>query len=282
MIEKKDPVRENGRDDELRLMERVRARDSRAMDMLLSKLQPSVYRFGLKMCRNNEDAQDILQETLFAIARNAEGFRGDSSLVTWAFTIARSFCIKKRRKSKFAPAHLDSLESEISAAVGVADEHKSPAEVFSLAQMEKALDASLAALDVKYREVFVLRDIEGLSAEEVASVLGITVQAVKSRLHRARDMVRLRMNPLLPESPLGQAMPSPCINIVQKYSQYLEGEITGSLCDAMQKHVESCPGCRMACDSLKRVLVVCKESAALHNTVPSLVQEQVRKVLGKA
>jgi RNA polymerase sigma-70 factor (ECF subfamily) len=267
------------REEEVRLMERVRARDGRAMDMLLSKLQPSVYRFGMKMCRNDADAQDVLQETLLAISRNVEGFRGDSSLATWAFTIARSFCIKKRRRSKFAPAHVESLDEPEGGAFAIADNHQSPDERLSVTQMEKALDESLASLDVKYREVFVLRDIEGLSAEEVASVLGITVQAVKSRLHRARDMVRLRMNPLLPESPLAESLPSPCMDIVKKYSQYLEGEITGKLCDAMQRHVESCPGCRMACDSLKRVLVVCKESAALHNSVPALVQERVRKVL---
>ncbi len=260
-------------------MERVRARDSRAMDMLLSKLQPSVYRFGMKMCRNDADAQDVLQDTLLAIARNVEGFRGDSSLATWAFTIARSFCIKKRRRSKFAPAHLDSLDEPDAGAFAVADNHQAPDERLLVTQMEKALDESLASLDVKYREVFVLRDVEGLSAEEVASVLGITVQAVKSRLHRARDMVRLRMNPLLPESPLGESLPSPCMDIVKKYSQYMEGEITGKLCDAMQKHVESCPGCRTACDSLKRVLMVCKESAALHNSVPALVQARVRKAL---
>ncbi len=173
------------RDEELLLMERVRARDSRAMDMLLSKLQPSVYRFGMKMCRNDADAQDVLQDTLLAIARNVEGFRGDSSLATWAFTIARSFCIKKRRRSKFAPAHLDSLDEPDAGAFAVADNHQAPDERLLVTQMEKALDESLASLDVKYREVFVLRDVEGLSAEEVASVLGITVQAVKSRLHQA-------------------------------------------------------------------------------------------------
>ncbi len=274
--------RSNGRE-ELQLLERIRSRDARAMDLLLTQLQPSVYRFGLKMCRNDADAEDILQETLLAVSRGVDGFRGDSSLLTWAFTIARSFCIKKRRKSKFAPKQLESLHDssnqniqQIALAV---DDHEAPDEKLALRQLERVLDSTLADLDVKYREVFVLRDIEGLSADEVSRVLGITVQAVKSRLHRARDMVRLRMNPLLPESLLAETNLVPCLDIVKRYSQFLEGEITGTLCDSMQKHVQECPGCRNACDSLKHVLAVCKDSAQRHNSVPVLVQERVKKAL---
>ena len=85
------------------LLERARLGDRQAIEELLARHQAQVYRFGLRMCRNPEDAEDVLQETLLAMARGVRDFRGASSISTWLYTIARSFCIKKRRTSKFAP-----------------------------------------------------------------------------------------------------------------------------------------------------------------------------------
>ena len=94
------------------LLEAARAGDPVALEALLERFQPRVYRFGMKMCRDQEDAEDVLQETLLAMARTIRDFRGASSVTTWLYTIARSFCIKKRRKSKFAPDHIESLDTE--------------------------------------------------------------------------------------------------------------------------------------------------------------------------
>src|SRR5512134_3144303 len=85
--------------------------DRRALEHLLERHQRRVYRFGLKMCRDPEDAKDVLQETLIAVARGVKDFRGASSVSTWLYTIARSFCIKKRRRSKFAPEQEESLDA---------------------------------------------------------------------------------------------------------------------------------------------------------------------------
>src|SRR5215470_15526196 len=87
-------------DDEL--LAAARAGDAAALEELLERHQAQVYRFGMKMCRDPEDAKDVLQDTLLAMARNVRDFRGASSLSTWLYTIARSFCIKKRRRSKLA------------------------------------------------------------------------------------------------------------------------------------------------------------------------------------
>jgi len=258
------------------LFEDARGNDRRAMELLLSRLQPSVYRFGLKMCRNDADAQDILQDTLLAVSRNIGGFRGDSSVSTWVYTIARSFCIKKRRRSKFAPAQIESL-ADVDESRREQSGVESPDRKFEVRQMESALDGALAELDVKYREVFVLRDVEGLSAEEVSQVMGLSVQAVKSRLHRARDMVRLRMEPLV--LGIGRSVAPPCVDIVKKYSQHLEGDITGSVCETMQRHVDGCEACKHACDSLRKTLSACRDSAARYNSVPIEVQDRLRRFL---
>ena len=82
------------------LLDRARTGDRRALEDLIGRHQRRVYRFGLKMCRDPEDAKDVLQETLIAAARNIRDFRGASAVSTWLYTIARSFCIKRRRRGK--------------------------------------------------------------------------------------------------------------------------------------------------------------------------------------
>lgn len=179
------------------LLEAARAGDDTALEALLERHQAQVYRFGLKICRDPEDASDVLQDTLLAMARGVRDFRGASSLSTWLYTVARSFCIKKRRKSKFAPEER-SLDTDVGVdASCLADTAKSPDDALLGKQVEDALESAFRALEPMYREVLVLRDVEGLSAPEVAQVLGISTQAVKSRLHRARIAVRERVAPVL-------------------------------------------------------------------------------------
>src|SRR5688572_24511945 len=182
-------------DDDQQLLDRARAGQREALEQLLERHQAQVYRFGMKMCRDPEDAKDVLQDTLLSVARNVRDFREGSSISTWLYTIARSFCVKKRRKSKFAPqgaaAPLDA------AAEHVADPRAAADEAVASKQVERALEAAIAALEPMYREVLLLRDVEGLTAPEVARVTGVSVQAVKSRLHRARLAVRQQVAPLL-------------------------------------------------------------------------------------
>ena len=93
------------------LLAAARGGDAASLEALLVRYQPHLYRFGLRMCGNVEDAGDVTQESLLSMARSVRDFRGDSSVSRWLYTIARRFCIKKRRRSKFAPAQEESLDS---------------------------------------------------------------------------------------------------------------------------------------------------------------------------
>jgi len=262
------------------LLDRARKGDREALETLLAHHQPQIYRFGLKMCRNPEDAKDVLQDTLFAMARGVRDFRGASSISTWLYTIARSFCIKKRRRSKFAPPAERSLDSDVHLeAARIADTTKRPDDSLAGHEVEMALEQAIGALEPAYREVLLLRDVEGLTAPEVAEVLGTTVQAVKSRLHRARLSVRARVAPMLgmPAESAAAADPA-CPDILNMFSRYLEGEISPKVCADMERHLESCPQCRTTCDSLRRTLALCHTSAAAVR-VPSAVQASVRIAL---
>jgi RNA polymerase sigma-70 factor (ECF subfamily) len=254
--------------------------DRKALNDLLERHQARVFRFGMKMCGREEDAKDVLQETLIAAARNVDGFRGASSVPTWLYAIARSFCIKSRRTSKFAPEHVESLESAGDSPTEVTDPSRGPEEDLANRQVKGVLGSAIADLEPMYREVLVLRDVEGLSASEVAEVMGISVEAVKSRLHRARVTVRDRVAPLLgivePEVP--SAAPA-CPDVLGLFSRRLEGEISGSICEELEAHLRRCPHCSARCDSLRASLNLCRQAG--DDTVPPRVETSVRTALRK-
>lgn len=166
------------------LLTAARAGDRAALDALLARYQPAIYRFGLHMCGDEESAREVLQETLLAAFRHLPGFRGDAALSTWLYQIARSFCIKERRAAHPAVALDEQLADPALAPDGQTHAH----------EVGAALVAAIRALPADQREVLVLRDVEGLSAEEAAHVIGIEVGALKSRLHRARSALRERLD----------------------------------------------------------------------------------------
>lgn len=250
------------------LLTSAREGDKAALEALLERHQARVYRFGLKMCGNPEDAQDVLQETLLAMARGVHNFRGASSLSTWLYSVARSFCIKKRRTSKFAP------DSNADGAPPL-DPGQSPDEMLAGKEVEDALNRAVRGLEPIYREVLTLRDIEGLSAPEVAEVLGITVQAVKSRLHRARVALRDSVAPALGVPLESAPASSSCGDVVTLFSQHLENEISADVCKTMEAHLAQCPRCRGACDSLRRTLALC-QTAGNDVVVPPSVQSAIK------
>jgi RNA polymerase sigma-70 factor (ECF subfamily) len=252
----------------------AQAGDEEALNALLKRYQPQIFRFGLKMCRNPDDAGEVLQDTLVAAARTLHGFRGASSISTWLYTIARSFCIKRRRRSVFAPPVV-SLESDSQAAATARDLGRDPERILADRELGAALQTAIAALEPGYREVLLLRDVEGLSAAEVAEITGLSVPAVKSRLHRARADVRARLAPLL--RPGGEpSLPdtATCPDVVQSLSRHLEGEIGRDDCAEMERHVADCPRCDAACQSLRQTLRLCGTTPAPE--VPEPLQRSIR------
>jgi RNA polymerase sigma-70 factor (ECF subfamily) len=260
------------------LLAAARQGDADALEALILRYQPRVFRFGVKMCGNEEDAGEVVQETLLAMARSVREFRGDASVSTWLYTIARSFCIKKRRRRKGAPTQEESLEAVDVGRLGRLSDHApDPEQQAAGREVQAALAAAIESLDGPQREVLVLRDIEGLSAPDVAKVLGSSVQAVKSRLHRARVSVRERVAPVLGNSPAAAPRQAGCRDVLMKCSRHLEGEIAPEVCAEMEAHLRSCDDCRGACDSLKRTLALCRAMPA--PDIPVSIRGSVRDAL---
>jgi RNA polymerase sigma-70 factor (ECF subfamily) len=262
---------------EASLLAAARRGDRAALGELLARHQQRVFGFGVKMCGDPEDAKDVAQETLLALARAVRDFRGEASLTTWLYTVARSFCIKKRRRSKGAPAFHEPLD--VAAGQGSTEPQATPEQMLLGREAQDTVTAALAALPPEAREVVVLRDLEGLSAAEVAEVTGASVAAVKSRLHRARAALRERLLAMVGGEP---ALPAPasCPDVLTMLSRKLEDEISPDVCAEMEAHVAGCPRCQGLCDSLRRTLAVCK--ALPTPEVPAHVQASLRQALAAA
>lgn len=257
------------------LVAAAQAGDPRAAEALFARYEAPVYRVALRMCRDPEDAKEVLQETLLAAARTLGEFRGDAAVGTWLHAIARSFAIKLRRKRGRTPSAAGEDEAEVAS---LPDPAALPDERAADHEVGAALQRAIAALTPPYRDVLVLRDVEGLTAPEVAAALGIGVDAVKSRLHRARVAVRDELAPLL--DPAGAPPPLPgCPDVLGLFSRRLEGEIDADLCHRMEQHVARCPHCGSACESLKRTLTLCQASGGRGEPVPAKVQASVRRAV---
>lgn len=248
------------------LVARARQGDREALERVLATVAPSIHRFGLRMCKNVHDAEDVLQDTLMNVAAHLGEFEGRSTLSSWVFALTRSACTRKRRGLKNQPPVHDDQVAE------AADTAPTPEAQAASDQLAAALSGALDELPDGYREVILLRDVEGLSAPEAASSLGISVDALKSRLHRAREALREALRPLL--EPSSAPTPSGCPEVSQLWSRKLEGDLSPQDCSAMEAHLSGCPACSAACSALKRALLACQHVRT--EEVPPRIQAQVK------
>jgi RNA polymerase sigma-70 factor, ECF subfamily len=158
-----------------------------------------VYRYAHRLCGETESAKDLVQETFLNAYQGLKDFRGESKVSTWLYTIASRACIRMRRKRKGEPEHELSLEEFVPTSEGefrlqIPMDGLSPEEALQNKELREALDQAIDKLPKKYRMALVLRDMEGLSAKEVGSIMGVNERAVKSRLHRARLFVRRELS----------------------------------------------------------------------------------------
>ncbi len=268
------------RAEERRLLSLARSGDRTATRRLLERLSPPIYRFGRRFCRNTEDAEDVMQEVLASLVRSLSTLRGDASLTTWAYTVARHACMRQRRRS--APHATVSLnvadepDGDGSGSLEIEDPRLDPHREVERRDLEEALSAALQALPAPQREALILRDIEGLSAREVARVIGVQERAVKSRLHRARTAMRDALAPHLGGADAPPRGPH-CPDVALLLSRYIEGDLDASRCASLEAHVLSCGHCGAACRALRRSLGVCRRQGARPLSRPA--REALRRAI---
>jgi RNA polymerase sigma-70 factor (ECF subfamily) len=177
------------------LIKQARAGSQRALSQIVKHHQNGVYSLALRMLGNREDAEDVLQETFLAFHKSLPRFKGLSSLSTYFYRLATNFSLMKLRQKKTRrPEHhtvnLDEAFEE-------QDRKPDPMQSTLNLELKQRLDEALLQLPEKERAVFILRDVEDLPGEEVARVLKISLPAMKSRLHRARNVLKEKLSPYI-------------------------------------------------------------------------------------
>ncbi|MEW6434752.1 MAG: sigma-70 family RNA polymerase sigma factor [Myxococcota bacterium] len=182
--------------DDAVLLARARAGDVSGFEALVEKHKDRVYALALRMTNSEADAAEVSQEAFLAAFRNLKEFRGDAQFGSWVHRIAANTALMRLRKRKAAAETLEStleVEPTFNERGSLMDTVSNwrDAEGDALdAELRVAIETAAASLADEYRQVFVLRDLEGLSYEEIAELTGDTVAAIKSRLHRARLSLR--------------------------------------------------------------------------------------------
>lgn len=185
--------------DDALLVKRLKARDDAALEALISHYEAKVFGLALRVTGEHADAEEVLQDVFWKVLQHIDSFRGESKLSSWIYRITANTALEKVRKrpktqdlplaEELGPA----MTQDGRIAEPVMDWTQLPHEELEQKELAQRLEEAIAQLPPDYRTVFVLRDVEGLSTEEAAEVLDLSVAALKTRLHRARLFLRKQL-----------------------------------------------------------------------------------------
>jgi RNA polymerase sigma-70 factor (ECF subfamily) len=191
-------------EDEPDLVRRAKAGDQRAFTALVKKYESTVYNFAFKVCRDEEKAEETLQDTFVNVYRKLDQFNGKAKFSTWLYQIVTNNCLMKRRKNKLEQSSISlesteivhndqESESPIHPIYTVPLTDKTPQDDVVNKELREYLDKAILMLPMDQRIAFILRDVEGRSSEEAAKILKTSVPALKSRLRRARVFLQKQL-----------------------------------------------------------------------------------------
>jgi len=256
----------------------------------------------MRVCGQRQDAEDTMQEVLLKSVPHLSKFDSPKALVVWLYKVAKNRCLMSRRRSKFALIRELSLEElmpdrreleKLSAEGGINPER------FAIRSEEAGmLREAVQKLPAQYRIVLVLRDMEGLTDEDVAEITGLRAGTVRVRLHRARLFVRKelmkawKLQKLQVDHSTGAVVPhgtflekrkepkpARCKAMFAELSNYLDEQLDDSMCEELERHLDGCGPCKVFMASLEATIDQCRKSPAATPSGKSAVR--LRKTLMK-
>lgn len=178
---------------EEKLIQKAIKGDRQALTQIVSENEQMIYSTALKLVGNKEDAECVLQETFLKVFEALPEFKGKSALSTWIYRIATNFALMKLRDRKKTFNSMEQIEKRVSKeALGSFNSYidNNPHKALENEELKGVMDKAVEELSPKFKSVFVLKDIEGLSLNEITEITGMSLPAVKSNLHRARRFLR--------------------------------------------------------------------------------------------
>jgi RNA polymerase sigma-70 factor (ECF subfamily) len=254
--------------------------DDAALQQALALLQNTVFSFSMRVCGQRQDAEDTMQEVLLKSVPHLPKFDSPKALVVWLYKVAKNRCLMSRRRSKFAPnpdLSLEELMPDRKELEQLGTNGGINPEAFAIRSEEAGrLRDAIQRLPPQYRIVLVLRDMEGLTDEEVAEITGLRSGTVRVRLHRARLFVRKELMKGLKsrygrvaslassQEQLGNEEPRParCKAMFAELSNYLDEQLDDSLCEELERHLGGCEPCKAFLSSLEATIDQCRTSPA--------------------
>lgn len=249
--------------------------DDASLEKALALLQNTVFSFSMRVCGQREDAEDTMQEVLVKSVPHLPKFDSPKALLVWLYKVAKNRCLMSRRRSKFAPQQelsLEELMPDRNELERLAGEGINP-EMFAIrSEQAQRLRDAIQKLPPQYRIVLVLRDMEGLTDDEVAEITGLRAGTLRVRLHRARLFVRKEMMNVWKRRP-GRAVkevphavdiprPARCKAMFAELSNYLDEQLDDSLCEELERHLEGCGPCKAFIATLEATIEHCRKSPA--------------------
>jgi RNA polymerase sigma-70 factor (ECF subfamily) len=272
-------------------VELLRRGDDAGLEQALGLLQNTVFSFSMRVCGQREDAEDTMQEVLVKSMPYLPKFESPKALVVWLYKVAKNRCLMSRRKSKFAPKEELSLEELMPDRKELerltAGESINP-EMFAIRSEEAGrLREAIQKLPPQYRIVLVMRDMEGLTDEEVAEISGLRAGTVRVRLHRARLFVRKELMKMWKPrakaarrertAEVAGARGPRCKAMFAELSEYLDERLDDSMCEEMEKHIDGCEPCKAFVASLEATIEEIRRAAG--EAPAQKVAERLRKRL---
>ncbi|MGB8262210.1 MAG: sigma-70 family RNA polymerase sigma factor [Terracidiphilus sp.] len=270
-----------------RAIDLLRRNSPEAVEEAIGLMQNTVYSFSMKFCGHPQDAEDTSQEVLYRSLPHLSKIDDPRALAVWLYTVTRNRCWRMRRKSVYAPKQTLSLDELMPDAQELgrllADAGPGPEKNLLHAEQREFLHTAVLRLPPPLRVVLVLHDMEELTTEEVARVLGLQPGTVRVRLHRGRLQVRKEMSRLLAgETQVEEApakarskrsrAPRPsaeCHELFANLSEYLDGRVEPVTCEQMTVHIQACPACvaflrelRTAIDRCRSLRLPCDPAVA--------------------
>jgi RNA polymerase sigma-70 factor, ECF subfamily len=252
-----------------------------AIGEAIGLLQNTVFSFSMKMCGHREDAEDTMQEVLFRSLKHLSKLEGPNALAAWLYTVTRNRCHRMRRghiEGNAKRLSLDELMPDGEELRSLLLEAERGPEVSAIhGEEHHLLHQAVLRIPTPLRMVLVLHDMEELTSEQIANILGLQAGTVRVRLHRARLSVRKEMAILLKGTPERTAQekrtimerPAECRELFANLSEYLDARVEPGTCEQMRAHIEGCPACiaflkdlRAAIDRCRSFVVECDPDVA--------------------